>query len=326
MSYVFAGAQTGLSNGAEHIMVVVVLLLILIVGFLLSTVCGYFTGLVGSTNNPLSGILIISVAVIGALFLLLKWAVLHNFHVLHLMGVLIIITAVVATSAAITNENIQDLKAGQIMGATPWKQQVVLMLGVVCSSFILAPVLELLFQAYGMGGVYPHEGMNPANMLPAPQAGLIASVAQGILTGDLPWAMIFIGMGIAVVLIIIDERLKLKGYRLPVLAVGLGIYLPMDVITPVVIGSIVSYLVNRKVKISHGLDSLDDYHHQNGMLLACGIVAGAAIMGVLLAIPFVIMGSSDALSIMPAMLHGLAVVLGVASVLGICRWLYVESF
>ena len=316
----------GISVLGTHGFILLVIGLILAIGFSLSTVCGYFTGMVGSTNNPLSGVLIIAVALIGALFLLFKLLPPHLHHILHLLGVLIVITAVIATAASISNENIQDLKAGQIMGATPWKQQIVLILGVVCSSFTIAPVLDLLFQAYGMAGVYPRAGMDPTQMLPAPQASLIASVAQGILTGHLEWTMISLGVAIAVVLIVVDEWLKPRGYRLPVLAVGLGIYLPTDVITPVIVGAIVSYLVNRSMRQRHDVMSLHEYQHQNGLLLACGLVAGAALMGVILAVPFVLMGSSNALSIMPHSLHQVATILGFLSLLAICRWLYHRSF
>ncbi len=316
----------GISVLGTHGFILLVIGLILAIGFALSTVCGYFTGMVGSTNNPLSGVLIIAVALIGAIFLLFKLLPPHLHHILHLLGVLIVITAMIATAASISNENIQDLKAGQIMGATPWKQQLVLILGVVCSSFTIAPVLDLLFQAYGMAGIYPRSGMDPSQMLPAPQASLLASVAQGILTGNLEWAMVILGVSIAVILIGVDEWLKPKGYRLPVLAVGLGIYLPTDVMTPVIIGTFVSYLVNRSMRKRHDVVSLHEYQHQNGLLLACGLVAGAALMGVILAIPFVLMGSSNALAVMPHSLHQVATILGFLSLLAICRWLYRTSF
>ena len=326
MWYEMQGLDLGISQLASHGFLLLCIALILVLGFALATICGYFTGMVGSTNNPLSGVLIIAIALIGTLFLLFKLLPLHMHHIMHLLGVLIVITAMIATAASISNENIQDLKAGQIMGATPWKQQVILILGVICSSITLAPVLDLLFQAYGMAGVYPRPDMDPAQMLPAPQASLIGSVAQGILTGNLEWSMISLGVIIAFFLIGIDEKVKQYGYRLPVLAVGLGIYLPTEVMTPVVIGAFVSLLVNRSMQRRHDVMSLHDYQHQNGLLLACGLVAGAALMGVLLAIPFVIFGSSNALAIMPHALHQLATILGFSSVLFVCRWLYRKSF
>ena len=138
--------------------------------------------------------------------------------------------------------------------------------------------------------------------------------------------MVILGVSIAVILIGVDEWLKPKGYRLPVLAVGLGIYLPTDVMTPVIIGTFVSFLVNRSMRKRHDVVSLHEYQHQNGLLLACGLVAGAALMGVILAIPFVLMGSSNALAVMPHSLHQVATILGFLSLLAICRWLYRTSF
>lgn len=296
-------------------------LIILAMGFVLSTVCGYFTGLIGSSNNPLSGILIIAVILVGVVFICLFGHQLEMYKK-EVTAFLVLVVSVIATSASISNENIQDLKAGQMIGATPWKQQLILMLGVVVSAFILAPILELLFQAYGMGGVFPHEGMPTSQMLPAPQAGLIGAVAQGVITQHLPWNTIGIGFVIAVLLIGVDEYLKPKGKRLPVLAVGLGIYLPMEVLMPVVLGSVVSYLVSRKRDRKYGLKMIAKSHGHDSVLLACGVVAGAALMGVILAVPFVLMGGSDALRVMPASLDPLAGVLGVLAMLALCWWLY----
>lgn len=305
----------------QSIVVIVAVLLILLIGFALSAVCGYFTGLVGSTNNPLSGILIISLIVVGIIFLLLYGKEVAK-HSADLAGLLVLLVTVIATSASISNENIQDLKAGQMIGTTPWKQQLVLMLGVVVSSLVVAPILELLFNAYGMGGVFPHPGMAKSAMLPAPQAGLIGAVAQGIITRDLPWDMIGLGLGLGCAFILFDEFLKTKGRRLPVLAVGLGIYLPMDVLAPIVIGSVVSYLVNRKKRQRLGLKAIGNEHDHDSILLACGLVAGAALMGVVLAIPFVIMGGANALRIMPHFLDPLAGFFGILSVVALSYWLY----
>jgi putative OPT family oligopeptide transporter len=217
---------------------------------------------------------------------------------------------------------LQDLKAGQMIGATPWKQQLILGLGVVVSAFVIGPVLELLFNAYGMGGVFPHAGMDPSQMLTAPQAGLMASVVNGIRTQDLPWTMIIIGGVIAVLVIIADEILRHR--HLPALAVGLGIYLPPSIILPTVVGGLVKFFATRsnrhaktEAQKAKAVDS-----EQNGLLLACGLVAGAALMGVVLAIPFVMMGSSNALSIMPDSLSGLAHALGLFSFLALAIWVY----
>ena len=298
----------------------ITIIYLLVVGFFISTICAYFTGLVGSSNNPLSGLIILAILILGAIY----FFVFGHHGDGKVAAVMVLVTTVVATSASISNENLQDLKAGQMVGATPWKQQFVLGLGVVVSAFVIGPVLELLFNAYGMGGVFPHSGMDPSQMLTAPQAGLMASVIKGIRTQDLPWTMIIIGAVIAVLVIIADEILRRRHRRLPALAVGLGIYLPPSIILPTVVGGLVKFFAmrsNRHAKTeAQKAKTLDS--EQNGLLLACGLVAGAALMGVVLAIPFVIMGSSNALSIMPDSLSGLAHGLGLISFLMLAIWVY----
>lgn len=293
---------------------------LMVIGFFLATICAYFTGLVGSSNNPLSGILILSILILGGVY----FFVFPKHADGEVAALMVMMTSIAATIASISNENLQDLKAGQMVGATPWKQQVVLALGVVVSAFIIGPVLDLLFKAYGMGGVFPHAGMNPAQMLAAPQAGLMASVINGVRTENMPWAMIAIGSIIAVLVIIVDEILRPHNRRLPALAVGLGIYLPPIYILPVVLGGFVKFFVNRSQRYAKTDEQKEKAHEatQSGLLLACGLVAGAALMGVFLAIPFVIMGSGDALSIMPASLHGVAEGIGLAAFAALVCWLY----
>lgn len=295
-------------------------LFVLIIGFFLATICAYFTGLVGSSNNPLSGILILSILILGGLyFFIFKQS--DNGKVAALM---VIVTTVVATCASISNENLQDLKAGQMVGATPWKQQFVLALGVIVSAFIIGPVLELLYQAYGIGGDFPRAGMDPAQMLAAPQAGLMASVINGVRSGNMPWDMITIGGIIAVIIIIADEILRRKNHRLPALAVGLGVYLPPSIILPTVVGGVVKFLVMRsssKATTERQLEKADNAR-QHGLLTACGLVAGAALMGVFLAIPFVIMGSANALAILPHQFAPLTQILGLLSFAWLAIWVY----
>ena len=296
------------------------ILFLLVVGFFLATICAYFTGLVGSSNNPLSGILILSILILGGVY----FFVFRKHGGNEVAALMVAVTAIAASIASISNENLQDLKAGQMVGATPWKQQLVLGIGVVVSAFVIGPVLNLLFEAYGMGGVYPHAGMDPAQMLTAPQAGLMASVINGVRTENMPWTMIIIGCIVAVVVIIIDEILRLKHRRLPALAVGLGIYLPPIYILPTVLGGFVKYFVNRANRHAKTDAQKEKAQtaEQGGLLVACGLVAGAALMGVFLAIPFVIMGSGDALSIMPAHLHNLAEALGLITFALLVFWLY----
>ncbi|MDF1795803.1 MAG: oligopeptide transporter, OPT family [Coxiellaceae bacterium] len=315
-----------LGTGATkmHFVNVVTVIGSLILGFVVSTVCAYFTGLVGSTNNPLSGIVILVVLAFSALYLVFFGAHLGVSDARSVAAMVILVTLAVATMGAVSNENLQDLKAGQMVGATPWKQQIMLGVGVVASALVLGPVLNLLFNAYGMAGVFPRPGMNHANMLAAPQSSLMAAIAQGVLMHNLEWDMIITGGVIAVVLIIIDSFLRTRYNRtLPALAVGLGIYLPPQVMMPIIIGGIVSYLVKRKLsKQNRPTGDGDGNHHQKGILLACGMVAGSAIMGVLLAIPFVIKGSSDALALVGSSFVPAADVLGTLVFIALCVWIY----
>ena len=294
---------------------------ILIIGFFLATICAYFTGLIGSSNNPVSGILILSVLMLGGVYF---FVFPHHDGSGKVAALMVLVSTVVATCATISNENLQDLKAGQMVGATPWKQQAILGLGVIVSAFIIGPVLNLLFQAYGIGGVMPRPGMDPSQMLSAPQAGLIASVINGIRTQNLPWTMIVIGMIVAVLVVIADEILRQRNHRVPALAVGLGIYLPPSIILPVVFGGLIKYFVTRSSRHAKTEAQQEKAHDlsQNGLLLACGLVAGAALMGVFLAIPFVMMGGANALSIMPDSLSKLATALGLISFLVMAWWIY----
>lgn len=288
---------------------------VILIGFFLASICGYLSGLVGMTNNPLSGLMLISVLLISLILSLsfFKYSEFANIEITFA----ILITAIIAIITAISGETIQDLKAGQIVGATPWKQQVMIMLGVVVAAFVVQPILELLFQAYGIGGVFPKPLMNPSQMLPAPQAGLMTAVAQGVFKHSLPSLEIGIGALIAMVGVVIDESIKKYNLRFPIMAIGLGIYLPPDIILPVVIGGFLNYFVKRKHRSSNGFE--------NGTLSACGIVAGSALTGVILAIPFVIAGNSDVLKILPDKYILFANLMGIISVVFLCAWLYFVS-
>ncbi len=297
------------------------LIFLIVVGFLLATVCGYLTGIVGSTNNPLSGILILSILILASIYLLLFH--LDSGSLNKIVGLVIMVAAVVAAIASISNENMQDLKAGMMIGATPWKQQVMLALGVIASSLVIGPIFQLLFQAYGMGGVFPHAGMDPTQSLSAPQASLMAAVAEGVLTHNLNWIMVTLGVGIGVLIIVIDLISRsLRGVRFPVLAVGLGIYLPPDVLTPIVIGGFLQFFLARYLKKRHEDEKVGYKKLEQATLLSCGMVAGSSLMGVFLAIPFIIMGSANALAVVGPSFGNIASCLGFVSLffLGYCVW------
>lgn len=307
-------------------------LFIPVVGFIVSSVCGYFAGLVGSSNNPISGLALSALLVCSLLLLGVYSLQPHTGNsaneMLGLAALAVVITTVTTCGAAITNDTIQDLKTGQLVGATPWKQQVMLILGAVASSFIIPPILSLLFNAYGIADIFPHPGMDPTQGLAAPQAALMATLARAVFQHNLPWDMILTGGAIAGITILIDNFLKTKGTRLPVLAVGFGIYLPSSVTLPVVIGGIASYFIKhaaQKRAIAQGknADEIAEAGNQKGgLIIACGLVAGSALMGVVLAIPFTIFQSTDILKIVGDGFSPIATTLAFASIAGLLYWIY----
>lgn len=320
----------GLGLNLQFITLVLGVIFILITSFFFSSLCGYFAGLIGSSNSPISGVSL-SVLLLASLLLLglFHWAPGFTENTKHLLegeGLAVIIGTLVSSSCAITNDTIQDLKAGQIVGATPWKQQVILILGVIVSALVLAPTLELLFNAYGIGGISPPgRHMEPSQMLSAPQATLMASLVAGAFNHNLPWNLISIGFIVAIVCIMIDRFLQPRGMRLPVLAVGLGIYLPLDTSSALIFGGLTSYLVERTLSKRHPKQtekSEDNPARQRGLTLACGLVAGACLMGVVLAIPFTLAQSTDVLRLMSAHLTVVASLFGLLSTLAVLSWIY----
>lgn len=318
-----AHSQLELSHAMHLSLSITAVLICVVFGFILAAVCAYFAGLVGSSSSPISGVTLAIVLISAVIFyLLLHHTInLHDVHIAtQVSAYTILVAAIVATMGAISNDTMQDFKSGQMVGSTPWKQQVALILGMIAAAFVIPEVLKLLFNAYGMAGVMPRPGMDPRNMLAAPQATLMASVAKGVFGGKLPWGLISTGMIIGGITIIIDEIVKRKNMRLPALAVGMGIYLPFNVTSALALGGFLSHLV--KVKAKKLPEEIAEKRSQNAMMLACGLVAGSALMGVILAIPFVILQSSDALNIMPSSLLWLANILGVASLILLVHWIY----
>ncbi|HKK07336.1 MAG TPA: oligopeptide transporter, OPT family, partial [Gemmatimonadota bacterium] len=259
-------------------------------GFVFSAVSGYMTGLVGSSNNPVSGVTIATL-LFASLLLLLVFGQAGGKGA----AAAILIGAVVACAAAIAGDNLHDLKTGYLVGATPWKQQVMLIVGTGVSAFVMAPVLNLLLHAYGIG---PQTPAHPQS-LTAPQATLMASVAHGVFEGGLPWTMVFIGMGLAVAIIVFDlwlEKIE-AGFRTPVLAVAVGIYLPVELSAPIMIGGIIAPLVKRHLR-RRRFSSEEERTEvgQRGLLLSSGFITGEALVGIFMAIPIVLSGRSDVLA------------------------------
>ncbi|MCH8958756.1 MAG: oligopeptide transporter, OPT family, partial [Proteobacteria bacterium] len=264
-------------------------IIMIVTGFLFVSVSAYMAGLVGSSNNPVSGLTIATI-----LFAALVLVVLLGRDSPIGAVAAIMIGAVVCCAATIGGDNLQDLKCGYLLGATPWKQQLMLAVGGVSSALIMAPVLSLLAQAYGIG--VPTEA-HP-NPLLAPQANLMASVARGIFGGELPWTMIGIGAGIGAAIIVIDEILKKRGssFRTPVLACAVGIYLPIELSVPIFAGGLVGHLVERHFKPGDA-DGERERIHQKGTLFSAGLITGEALMGIFIAVPIVAVGSVNVLAL-----------------------------
>ncbi|AQS87672.1 oligopeptide transporter membrane spanning protein [Neoasaia chiangmaiensis NBRC 101099] len=264
-------------------------------GFLVAAACGYMAGIVGSSSSPISGISIIAVVLLSLAILgmeslnLLPAAFSADQQKTAIAFALFVLTALTA-SAAISNDNLQDLKTGQMVGASPWRQEVGLLIGCVVGAVVIPPVLNVLYQAYGFVGSMPHPGMDPARALAAPQPALMAALAQGILLHRLDWEMILIGAGLGVALILLDQLLRLRRLALPPLAVGMGIYLPSDVSVTIGIGAVLSYLVLRTVRNPKGENS-------TGTMIASGFIVGESLTGVVLAAVSGATGGSDALAL-----------------------------
>lgn len=322
-------SQIGLGFFSHVLLALIAVAFVLTGGFLFASIAAYFAGLVGSTNNPVSGLIISSLLIFSLILLVVFGLFGHVEHTkaLAFSAFVILECAVVGCITAISTDTMQDLKAGQIVGATPWKQQVMLLVGIIVASFVIAPILQLLFHAYGIGGIFPHPGMPVNQMLAAPQATLMAAVVQGVFGHNLPWAMLITGAIIAVIAIGVDEYLKTRALRFPILAVGLGIYLPLDSSMPMIIGGFLSYLVQhmlkKRAKSSLALPDKEVRARQHrAILLACGIVAGASLMGVVLAIPFAIKQSANALALVSASFTPIANLLGVIVSFFLCMWIY----
>ncbi len=249
------------------------LVFILVIGLVIAAVCGYMAGLIGASNSPVSGIGIL--AILAASILLVSWfgRAVEPGTTQALVAYGLIVTGIVFGIATISNDNLQDLKTGQLVGATPWKQQVALLIGVVFGSIVVPPVLNLLGSTLGFAGA---PGAGP-NALAAPQAALISALAKGVLGGNLNWAMIGYGALTGVVVIAVDELLGKAGkLRLPPLGVGLGVYLPMSVTLPVTIGAVVGFAYDRWADRARD----PELAKRMGVLTATGMIVGESLWGV----------------------------------------------
>jgi putative OPT family oligopeptide transporter len=265
-------------------------LVMIVAGFVFVSVAAYLAGLVGSSNNPVSGMTISTILFASLVLMMLMGPTAPLGPVAAIM-----IGAVVCCAASVGGDNLQDLKAGYLVGATPWKQQLMLGIGAVSCALVMAPVLNLLAKAYGIGVV---DADHP-NALAAPQANLMASVAKGMFGGKLPWDMIFVGVGIGGAIIAFDEWLKARQakFRVPVLAAAIGIYLPLELMVPIFLGGLLAHVVERRRGVLGADHDTLDRAHRPGVLFSAGLITGEALMGIIIAIPIVVSGQPDVLAL-----------------------------
>ncbi|HHF5474526.1 TPA: OPT family oligopeptide transporter [Haemophilus influenzae] len=281
-------AAAPISPELSILLVVVCTFLAVFIGFFVAAASGYMAGLVGSSSSPISGIGIISVIVISLVLVSIGNAsgLFETVDGQKFLTALTLFTAsIVITTACISNDNLQDLKTGLLVEATPWRQQVALIIGCFVGALVIAPVLEILYHAYGFSGALLRPDMDPSQALSAPQATLMTAISQGIFTNKLEWTYILTGVGLGAVLITIDAFLKKvsnKVFSLPVIAVGIGIYLPPSINTPVIVGAFLAWIMARHIA-KLGNKEVSAKAERFGTLFSAGLIVGESLMGVILA-------------------------------------------
>lgn len=318
-------AQLGLSPESTWPILFSCLLYVLMISFIFCTITGYFSGLVGVTASPGSAIIIAGLLLAAVLLrLLLESTGLSDQSTSKLAGaaITIVLGAIITGAAAIANDNIQNLKVGHLLGGTPWKQQVMLILGIFVAAVTIPLVMQLLFQVYGIGDVLPHPGMDPANALAAPPAAMMAAVTQGVFDYNLPWHFIFSG-GLIIVFFCMFNRYCLKETKqFSLIGIAMGMYLPLGTSMPLCLGSLVAFLAKRRLSHRKMTDPVASHQYRRAFLMACGLVSGAAVMNIVLAIPVILTESPDVIAIMPINWRLLADVLGLIAEGTICYLLY----
>ena len=281
-------AAAAISPELSILLVVVCTFLAVFIGFFVAAASGYMAGLVGSSSSPISGIGIISVIVISLVLVSIGNAsgLFETVDGQKFLTALTLFTAsIVLTTETISNDNLQDLKTGLLVDATPWRQQVALIIGCFVGALVIAPVLEILYHAYGFSGALPRPDMDPSQALSAPQATLMTTISQGIFTNKLEWTYILTGVVLGAVLITIDAFLKKvsnKVFGLPVIAVGIGIYLPPSINMPVIVGAFLAWIMTRHIA-KLGNKEVSAKAERFGTLFSAGLIVGESLMGVILA-------------------------------------------
>jgi putative OPT family oligopeptide transporter len=288
---------------------------IVVAGFLIAGICGYMAGLIGASNSPISGVGILSIVLCASLIALAVHPSPATSQAL--VAFALFVTAIVFACATISNDNLQDLKTGQLVGASPMRQQIALIVGVAAGASVIPWVLNLLAKAYGFAGA-ANVGVVAPNPLPAPQATLISALAQGVIGGNLEWKMIGIGALVGVGLIAVDAVLGAMGkLRIPPLAVGIGIYLPMSATFAVVVGAVLSAWYDRRVRTMPDPGRAE----RLGTLVASGLIVGESVWGVINAGLIVAFAKDAPIAVVPES-FALAPWLGLAGFVALIGLLY----
>jgi putative OPT family oligopeptide transporter len=289
--------------------------LVLLVGFLIAGICGYMAGLIGASNSPISGVGILSIVLCASILIVAIPPTQETQG--PLVAFALFITSIIFACATISNDNLQDLKTGQLVGASPMRQQIALIVGVGAGAAVIPSVLNLLAKAYGFAGA-ASVGVVAPNPLPAPQATLISALAQGVIGGNLEWRMIGIGIAVGVGLILLDAAMKAaKLVRIPPLAVGIGIYLPMSATFAVVVGAVLSHWYEKRARRTAD----PDRSIRLGTLVASGLIVGESLWGVINAGLIVGFNTDAPIGFFPADFVA-APWLGVLGFVGAIVWLY----
>ncbi len=314
LSFGFARGTPVLAGSALNLTLIAVPF-VLIIGFVIAGVCGYMAGLIGASNSPISGVGILSIVVAASTVTLAVSPTVDTRQAL--VAFALFITSIVFACATISNDNLQDLKTGQLVGASPMRQQIALIVGVIAGAAVIPFVLNLLARAYGFAGA-PNVNVVAANPLPAPQATLISALAQGVIGGELEWTMIGIGALVGVGLILLDTIMGALGkLRIPPLAVGIGIYLPMSATFAVIIGAVLSHWYDGRARRMPNPERA----LRLGTLVASGLIVGESIWGVINAGLIVALANDAPIALVPGD-FALAPWLGVIGFIGAIVWLY----
>ncbi|MGH7695680.1 MAG: OPT family oligopeptide transporter, partial [Gemmatimonadaceae bacterium] len=313
LAYKFA-LSTPLAGSALRLTLVAVPA-VLIIGFLIAGICGYMAGLIGASNSPISGVGILSIVLFASLLVIV--APPTETTRLPLVAFALFVVAIIFACATISNDNLQDLKTGQLVGASPMRQQIALIVGVAAGAAVIPSVLNLLAKAYGFAGA-ANVGVVAPNPLPAPQATLISALAQGVIGGSLEWKMIGIGALVGVGLILVDTTLgAMKKLRIPPLAVGIGIYLPMSATFAVIVGAVISHWYDKRARTMPDPERAE----RLGTLVASGLIVGESLWGVLNAGLIVAFNNDAPIGLVPADFAP-ARWLGLFGFVGVIVWLY----